>query len=358
MLIHLNTIREENTKKRKRQADETTSNDTNIKKENDVEVSGLETRPTTLENPTSFYEDQLEESKDQAGDDLESTPPPSILEAKLLEHRIQKFEKMLKNIQLSCLKEAEVKILNKSTRKPQDTIVLGAEGALPVAKNVEAFAQIQTPEVVLCVGVYRSGRLTKLQEFLVLGSQKLTELRDKFYCLSDILLDGPDTKSGYFFIENVFYNDMRAPTAIDYSQNVIEWVNQNNRYSLKSLGVFRKGDMDAMRFKDLIIRLNYPYYYVHQGNCEHVLMFKEIRLLHSSDNQNLNCYPLQTFGARMRRRKCRVCEVNAAKHATYGDRLAQENPCFLCENCYVSLHYDKKGRLLYDDFEVYDYHHE
>ena len=46
----------------------------------------------------------------------------------------------------------------------------------------------------------------------------LTVLRDKLYCLSDKILDGAESLSGYFFIENVFYNDSRSSTAIDYSE--------------------------------------------------------------------------------------------------------------------------------------------
>lgn len=105
------------------------------------------------------------------------------------------------------------------------------------------FAHIPLPEVVLSVGLYRPGRLTKIQEYLVLGSQctfslssktsffvgiepflcslihaALTVLRDKMYCLSDLMLDGPETKSGYFFIENVFYNDFRDENSLDYSE--------------------------------------------------------------------------------------------------------------------------------------------
>lgn len=41
------------------------------------------------------------------------------------------------------------------------------------------------------------------QEFLVLGSQRLTELRDNIYCLTDNLMEiaGEHDPSGYFLIE-------------------------------------------------------------------------------------------------------------------------------------------------------------
>lgn len=51
----------------------------------------------------------------------------------------------------------------------------------------------------------------------MLGSQPLTELRDAMYCLSDIA-EGVKTRSAYFFIENVFYNDLRDKANIDYSK--------------------------------------------------------------------------------------------------------------------------------------------
>lgn len=77
-------------------------------------------------------------------------------------------------------------------------------------------------EIVLSVAIYDTkGKAIKSQEYFVLGSQPLTALRDRLYCLNDHILDGPSTKSSYFFIENTFYNDTRYPNAMDYSQCVI-----------------------------------------------------------------------------------------------------------------------------------------
>ena len=50
-----------------------------------------------------------------------------------------------------------------------------------------------------------------MAQYVVLGSQKLTALRDRMYCLADHILDGPETRSSFMFIENVFYNDLRCP---------------------------------------------------------------------------------------------------------------------------------------------------
>lgn len=80
------------------------------------------------------------------------------------------------------------------------------------------FAPIPPYEVVLKIAFYHPVRNIKMQEFAVLGSQKLTELKDVLYCLSDHIGDGRQTRSGYFFIENTFYNDMRHKNNVDYSR--------------------------------------------------------------------------------------------------------------------------------------------
>jgi len=52
----------------------------------------------------------------------------------------------------------------------------------------------------------------------VLGTQYLSELKDKLYCLSDHLVGGKNYPSSFFYIENTFYNDFRDERCIDYSQ--------------------------------------------------------------------------------------------------------------------------------------------
>ncbi|XP_032162455.1 snRNA-activating protein complex subunit 3 isoform X3 [Mustela erminea] len=72
------------------------------------------------------------------------------------------------------------------------------------------------------------------QTMLVLGSQKLTELRDSICCVSDLQIGGefsntPDQapehiskdlyKSAFFYFEGTFYNDKRYPECRDLSRN-------------------------------------------------------------------------------------------------------------------------------------------
>ena len=48
------------------------------------------------------------------------------------------------------------------------------------------------------------------------------------------------------------------------------------------------------------------------------------------------------------RRECDICQQSMARRVTYDDKEATATPCFWCEECYVMMHYDEQGKLLYD----------
>ena len=101
------------------------------------------------------------------------------------------------------------------------------------------------------------------------------------------------SKSAYFFINNTFYNDTRYPHSIDYSRLIIitliiiislitsliiKWANEPLRQSQSPrLAQFKSDDMLTTNFEDLSIRLGYPYLYCHHGNCEHAIVFTDLR---------------------------------------------------------------------------------
>uniref|UniRef100_A0A2P2MAR0 Uncharacterized protein MANES_08G015000 n=1 Tax=Rhizophora mucronata TaxID=61149 RepID=A0A2P2MAR0_RHIMU len=157
--------------------------------------------------------------------------------------------------------------------------------------EIQDFVAVQLPEVVLCVEVYHNIRkYIKSQEFLVLGRQLLTEMRDKIYCVTDQVMQraGQHDPSGYFLLEDVFYNDLRDPSAIDYSEPIFDWLRNSKDDALKKwetcirgklrknqrevlgdikiseLPQFRCADMHKTRFCDLRFRLGAGYLYCHQ----------------------------------------------------------------------------------------------
>eukprot|EP00300_Choanocystis_sp_HF-7_P016796 c19535_g1_i5.p1 GENE.c19535_g1_i5~~c19535_g1_i5.p1 ORF type:complete len:223 (+),score=53.70 c19535_g1_i5:384-1052(+) len=213
----------------------------------------------------------------------------------------------------------------------------------------ESLETLQPNEVLLSVSFHTFDKNTKTQEFLVLGSQSLTCLRDRFYCLEDHILCGTEMPSGYFLIENTFFVDTRNEKAIDYSKEIV-----SNLAEPK----FHTCAMQDTVFLDLELVLGRPYIYCHQGNHEHIITFNEVRFANSSDEVRLSKYPMHVFQAKLRSQKCRVCDIHAAKFVCYDDKLTTESPFLFCETCYHSLHYDEFGDLLYDDFKVFPYYHE
>ncbi|CAG8445473.1 4560_t:CDS:2, partial [Acaulospora colombiana] len=149
-------------------------------------------------------------------------PEPSALELRFWE-----MAKELDNSPLASLKE-ENRIKVPKIRTEMNYIASKSYKGLPKSQSA-----VNKHEVILSVAFYNQNKpATRMQEFLVLGSQPLTALRDAFYCLRDFYkvtpweqptqnaitnLTDKKTSSSYFFVENVFYNDLRDPRAIDYS---------------------------------------------------------------------------------------------------------------------------------------------
>ncbi|KAG2184936.1 hypothetical protein INT43_000849 [Umbelopsis isabellina] len=256
-------------------------------------------------------DEEDEEDDENASENNYIAPPDNPRIAKTsLETRYLEMAKRLDNSRLSTL------------RKPS------ASG-----KHV----RVKDGEVVLAVAIYQEKHPTrKLQEFNVLGSQTLASLRDAITCGSDLWMDAEKTKTGrkerkitaselqrlrglkkqypsFFFINGCFYSDTRNKNlkgrVDDPCDAIIEWVNENDRYTQEGLGLFRKEDMQTAKFEDLEIRLNYPYLYCHQDVCKHVLIFKDLWLHGYRDELNITDYPLLTFQCRMRRNKCQMCQV-------------------------------------------------
>jgi len=121
---------------------------------------------------------------------------------------------------------------------------------------------------------YKLERPVFAEEFICLGSNYLSELRDKISCICkgkqfvDISEDPEaplpllQTDPGYFFINNTFYNDTRNPSNCDYSQAVLEWARtaqglEREQFDVKS--------METTRFIDLTVSLGAPLQYLHHG---------------------------------------------------------------------------------------------
>ncbi|XP_057420919.1 snRNA-activating protein complex subunit-like isoform X2 [Lotus japonicus] len=244
---------------------------------------------------------------------------------------------------------------------------------------------VQYPEVVLSVEIYHNVRKgLKTQELLVLGRQTLTSLRDKIFCSTDQVMQkaGQHDPSGFFLIEDIFYTDLRDPSAIDLTRPILDWVQNSNEEAQKKweyiitgelkqkqkaiMGTvstprmphFSSIEMHKIRFCDLSFRLGAGYLYCHQGECSHTLVVRDMRLMHPDDVNNRAVYPRVTFQLKLRFQKCRVCKIFRATKVTVDDRWTSENPCYFCDDCFALLHLAEDGSPLYTEYLEYDYHHD
>ena len=214
------------------------------------------------------------------------------------------------------------------------------------------------PDIVLTIQFQNPDHITrKSMDYLVLGHQRLTTLKDVIECRWDHLMDHPKLLNSFFLIENTFYSDMRHSAAIDLTRGIREWAEKKRTHD-STLPMYQMYRMEEVDFIDLTIRLNVPYVYVHQGNCEHVFVIRDVRLIHSRDSHDSRKYPKQIFHGKMSRKTCTMCRLCPAKHITIGDRLAPDYICYFCDTCYDLFHYDEEGALLYEDFQVYPYYPE
>ncbi|KAL4560139.1 hypothetical protein LXL04_032288 [Taraxacum kok-saghyz] len=246
-------------------------------------------------------------------------------------------------------------------------------------------------EILLCIEVHNYNNRRswfKTQEIMVLGRQLLTELKDKIYCLTDEIIKLKNkhshSHSGYFLIEDIFFNDLRETDAVDYSKPILDWLTESKKTAQEKWESIISGDlqqkqkdylgtgsrnggpklprfktipMQSTRFCDLNFRLGAGYLYCHQGDCKHLMVIRDMRLIHGEDVQNRVAYPLISFQSKLRFQKCSVCKIYKATKVTVDDKWTPENPCFFCGICYYMLHYSN-NQLIYDDFKVFDYIHE
>ncbi|KAK7486806.1 hypothetical protein BaRGS_00021953 [Batillaria attramentaria] len=284
------------------------------------------------------------------------------------------------NLDLTCVKyqerelerrklvEYKLFVMQRMKYKVMDVVQMPPDPSI----KIEDDKRVPVPNVVLTVKVFRPKLQTSVvpkgETFQVLGTQKLTDLRDSITCVKDDAVAGDFSdyplvpkealtparniyKSGLFFIEDTFYNDMREPDNRDYSAPIREWAAKKNEQGADN---FRTAKMEDTTFNDLEIQFGAPYLYQHQGNCEHLMVFTDLRLLHPDDPQSITMYPHLVSETVNKRTLCRSCAMDSAKWVVYGSQLTPESPCFLCHNCFMTLHYDENGQRVCS-FQAFKY---
>lgn len=189
----------------------------------------------------------------------------------------------------------------------------------------------------------------------LLGSQTLADLRDKISCIADHTIAkessenpmnavGPMAKdiykSGFFYIEGTFYNDMRDASNVDYTTVIFYWAQRR-----PALGPFTVNLMENCRIDSLSLRFGFPWVYKHQGNCEHLIVFSDARLINYDDECAKSAYPRITRLKPKSSKLCMICGVYAVKWVTMEHERIPHNPCFFCNDCFKSYNYIGKKKV-------------
>jgi snRNA-activating protein complex subunit 3 len=90
--------------------------------------------------------------------------------------------------------------------------------------------------------------------------------------------------------------------------------------------------MHETHWSSLSLRINQPYWFLHQGNCEHFLIVDQIRSSHPSDTPS--GYPLTAQLTPTLLPLCRSCTKVPAVWSIVGDIRLGESPCVLCAPCW------------------------
>ncbi|KAI4903750.1 hypothetical protein NFI96_023329 [Prochilodus magdalenae] len=302
--------------------------------------------PETLEDLKTICSiDSLQSHPGEEAPDPDVVPPDPKLATLKLRKKKQDYKKTLirESIGRHDMYANEMEMLAVG-RKSEDPMNSVQEGEI-----------ILTFNIVYPVLFERFKYVRAYQTLHVLGSQKLTELRDAIFCVSDLQVFGefsntPDMvplfiskdhyKSAFFFFEGTFFNDMRFPECRDISRTTREWTKKTD------FPDFASAKMEDTTFYDLKMKVGYPYLYCHQGDCEHVVILTDIRLAHKDDCLDAKLYPLLTHKHRVVTRKCCVCHLYISRWITTNDALAPMDPCLFCDQCFRKFHYDEDGNKI------------
>jgi len=212
-------------------------------------------------------------------------------------------------------------------------------------------------DLVITVSTYSrlswGNHLARSFQHAVLSSQTLGDLYEALPCPSNEIPfeksgdgtifeysedEAPPHKGGVVCIEDVAYGDGQSEE--DYSDKLLAHFSEmppNKRSEL------RKGpDMHSQRFLDLSLRINEPYWLLHQGSCEHFIVVDQIRLKHPSDP--MDGYPFTLHIAPPILDLCQACARVPATLAINGDIRLGQSPCKMCGPCWKEMGEPQDGK--------------
>lgn len=192
----------------------------------------------------------------------------------------------------------------------------------------------------------------KFQEIEILGSQMFSELRDAMYCTSDFVRHGnkknqvPDGEiintpqkklsPSMIYMDHVFYIDTRNASITSYDNLIQTWTAK--KHVNRDVFQFEKKDMQSAVLGNITMRLHQPIAFIHQNDCEHMMVIQDVRLISENEYKSKAEFPRTTHNLRYDRFKCSMCTAFPATKITYEDIISGFSPCYFCDICFESFH--------------------
>ncbi|KHN82427.1 snRNA-activating protein complex subunit 3 [Toxocara canis] len=206
----------------------------------------------------------------------------------------------------------------------------------------------------------RALRIKPYWRFRLRGETSLIEMHSLFKCSADYgtTMDAVEEipkltdlnmfkyPSSFIFIHDTFYvpqqfyvseqtlaqlDTSKMTPMTDISLPIRKWMEKKKDL----FGVVQVKDIAGVQVQDLVCMLGYPYVYVHQGSCEHVFYFTDLRLMDAQD------YPIsfpQMLSDTSFEHNCKICRRHVAQWIVEGEEMSAD-PVHMCEGCFTSYHF-------------------
>ncbi|CAG7732782.1 unnamed protein product, partial [Allacma fusca] len=192
----------------------------------------------------------------------------------------------------------------------------------------------------------------------VLASQTLADLQSRLHCENDFVyvkeIDHPEDAKrldwhncaciydkATFQVSGIFINDTIYTSDVipNFGGIISNWAGQKFLGNSEKL----KTGLLSTKLSDISFKPGYPYLYRH-NNCEHLLIFTNVRTLHPNDPQSLSSYPRVVFIHNLLPIRCRVNAQHIAKFVVKDNPRLPEPVVPLCTECCTKFCYTTDGR--------------
>ncbi|SBT42700.1 snRNA-activating protein complex subunit 3, putative [Plasmodium ovale wallikeri] len=206
---------------------------------------------------------------------------------------------------------------------------------------------------IISVSFYHPIRGIKIAEYDILSNQTLAHLTDVFFCFDTSNYGFPKFAGSLYYIDGILYPDLRKKEALDYSTCIL------NFYKKMKNNDFVRPPYKIPQHKATLRDIEIPLYerccFLHQGNCEHRVVFTNVRQHNSYRDKEFSQYPLRTFKPNITRKFCTCCHKNEAKKIVLDCYLLKENPSYVCNGCFDLFLLNESGDFVDPSMKHFDY---